>query len=93
MKSLLEQIEEAGAFDSVEFLRSYFGTTNVSAVEACERQHAQTQWQRDTLKILLKAIDDSIARADDYGDSYNSAPIREARKEIAALVPKGDHES
>lgn len=38
------------------------------------------------LEIATQAMSDSIARADDYGDSYNSQPIREALKQIKKLA-------
>lgn len=42
------------------------------------------------LRTSMDAMYDSIARADDGGDSYNSRPIRNAVKEIEALyVEKG----
>lgn len=38
------------------------------------------------IDIQAKAIFDSIARADDYADSYNSAPIREAQAEVERIL-------
>lgn len=54
MKPLIDRIREAGEFDAVHFLRSYYGSTNVSAVEACTYQHAKSAWMREALE---KAVD------------------------------------
>lgn len=42
----------------------------------------ETQRLREKLAIAVEAMKDSVARADDCGDSYNSHPVREALAKI-----------
>jgi hypothetical protein len=49
----------------------------------CEYQHAQTQWQRDALKIAVKTLEPFSGK-----DGYEEVNL--ALVKIAALVPGGE---
>lgn len=45
---------------------------------------------REIAAVAVEAIEKSVARSDDYGDSHCSAPIREALSKIQSLIDEAE---
>lgn len=54
--------------------------------EGARLEHARTRELTEALVQAVEAIQQSIARSDDYGDSHCSQPIREALSRISEAL-------
>lgn len=58
-----------------------------SVIRACTNQEVSGVNVDSYASVLVAAIRETIARADDYGDSYITRPIRDALVKLRTDVP------
>ena len=101
MTPLIEQIKKAGELNRTEILKAFWDDvqekrgTFVDAgdrvLKIVEAQHAQMIWAVKALEIAVEALKcNEIFH--DLGGIDDCEPCK-AKRKIAALVPKGDHET